>query len=74
LVLFVKSEQVFLSEVKRKFRGKWVSVKDGEVIAVCDTHDEVLKEIKRRGLVDVYIFYVPTEKEEKYEFLFRVFL
>lgn len=29
-----------------------------------------MREIKRKGLDGVYIFYVPSEKEKKYEFLF----
>ncbi|MEM2105882.1 MAG: DUF5678 domain-containing protein [Candidatus Bathyarchaeia archaeon] len=66
----MESEQVFLDEVKKKFAGKWVGVKGMEVVAVSESHEELVRKIRRKGLDGVYIFYVPTEKEKKYEFLF----
>jgi len=67
---FMESKQVFMDEVKKKFVGKWVGVKGRAVVAVSESHDEIVREIKREGLDGVYIFYVPSEKEKKYEFLF----
>jgi len=69
-VVFLESEQVFLDEVKRRFVGKWVGVKGRDVVVVSESHDEVVGEVKRKGLDGVYIFYVPSEKEKRYEFLF----
>jgi len=66
----MESEQIFLDGVKKKFAGKWVGVKGREVVAVSESHEELVRKIKRKGLDGVYIFYVPTEKEKKYEFLF----
>ncbi|MEM2917596.1 MAG: DUF5678 domain-containing protein [Candidatus Bathyarchaeia archaeon] len=66
----MKSQQDFLQEVEKKFVGKWVGVKEKEVVVVAENHEEIIKEIKRKGLNEVYIFYVPSEKEKKYEFLF----
>jgi hypothetical protein len=66
----MESEQVFLDGIKKKFAGKWVGVKGREVVAVSDSHEELLRKVKRKGLDEVYIFYVPTEKEKKYEFMF----
>ena len=68
--MFLESEQVFLDEVKRRFVGKWVGVKGRDVVVVSESHDEVVGEIKRKGLDGVYIFYVPSEKDKRYEFLF----
>jgi len=69
-VVFLESEQVFLDEVKRRFVGKWVGVKGRDVVVVSESHDEVVGEIKRKGLDGVYVFYVPSEKDKRYEFLF----
>ena len=66
----MESEQVFLDEVKRRFVGKWVGVKGRDVVVVSESHDEVVGEIKRKGLDGVYVFYVPSEKDKRYEFLF----
>ncbi|MDI6904402.1 MAG: DUF5678 domain-containing protein [Candidatus Bathyarchaeia archaeon] len=54
----------------KKFAGKWIAVKDGRVVAVSDSHDVIMKEIKQKGLDDIYVFYSPTEKEKRYKFLF----
>ena len=69
-MVFLESEQVFLDEVKRRFVGKWVGVKGRDVVVVSESHDEVVGEIKRKGLDGVYVFYVPSEKDKRYEFLF----
>jgi hypothetical protein len=66
----MESEQIFLDGVKKNFAGKWVGVKGREVVAVSESHEELVRKIKRKGLDGVYIFYVLTEKEKKYEFLF----
>jgi hypothetical protein len=64
-------EEVFIEELMKKFVGKWIAVKDEQVVAVSETHDEIMREIKQKGLDGIYVFYSPTEKEKKYEFLFR---
>jgi len=64
------AEEVFKVEVRKKFAGKWIAVKEGRVVTVSDSHDEIMREIKQKGLDGIYVFYSPTEKEKKYEFLF----
>jgi len=57
-------------KVKRKYVGKWIGLKDGSVVAVSDTHEDLYKELRKKGVDEVYVFYSPTEKEKKYGFLF----
>jgi len=65
-------KEISKAELKKKFPGKWIAVKEGRVITVSNSHDEIMKEIKKKGLDDTYVFYSPTEKEKKYKFLFQV--
>jgi len=61
-----------VEEIKRKYVGKWIGLKQGKVVVVSDTHEGVYKELRRRGIDGVYVFYSPTEKEKRYGFLFKV--
>jgi hypothetical protein len=59
------------AETKRAhFAGKWIAVKDEQVVTVSGSHDEIMREIKQKGLDGIYVFYSPTEKEKKCESLF----
>lgn len=40
------------------------------VVAVSDTYEDVYKELQKKGLNEVYVFYSPAEREKKYRFLF----
>ena len=68
----IETESLFVEEIKRKFEGKWIAVKDKEVVVVLDSHDEVIKELKKKELNNAYVFYSPLPKEKEYEFLFLV--
>jgi len=61
-----------VEEIKRKYVGKWIGLKQGKVVVVSDTHEGVYEELRRRGIDGVYVFYSPTEKEKRYGFLFKV--
>jgi len=60
----------FVEKAKREHIGKWIGLKDGDVIVVSDTHEDLYTELKKKGADGVYVFYSPTEKEKKYGFLF----
>jgi len=68
----IKAELEFVEEIKRRYVGKWIGAKGKEVVAVFDSHEELIKEIRKKGLDNVYVFYSPSPKEKEYEFLFLV--
>ncbi len=49
-----------------------MGAKGKEVVAVFDSHEELIKKLKEKGLDNVYVFYSPSPKEREYEFLFMV--
>jgi len=63
------AEMELVENVKKEYVGKWIGLRGRDVIAVSDIHDEIYRQLKEKGVSDVYIFYSPTE-EEKYGFLF----
>jgi len=62
----------FLEMVKRSHIGKWIGLKETDVLVVSDSHDEVLRELRKRNVDGAYVFYSPTEMEKQYGFLFLV--
>jgi len=63
--------QVELAEkIKREHVGKWIGIKKGNVVAVSETHEDLYRELKKKCVDGVYVFYSPTENEKKYSFLF----
>ena len=62
----------FLETVKRQHLGKWIGVKGTDVLVVSDSHDEALRELRKRNVDGAYVFYSPTETEKQYGFLFLV--
>lgn len=52
--------------------GKWVATRGKRVIAVYDSHEELIKELRRKGLDDLYVFYSARPKEKEYKFLLLV--
>ncbi|MCP8309670.1 MAG: hypothetical protein H3Z54_13425 [archaeon] len=64
------AEMEFVEKVKKEHVGKWIGLKGKDVVVVSGTHDEIYKQLKEKGMNDVYVFYSPTEKEKKYGFLF----
>ncbi|MCD6593172.1 hypothetical protein J7L00_03710 [Candidatus Bathyarchaeota archaeon] len=59
-----------VEKIKREHVGKWIGLKDGEVVAISDTHEDLYRELRKKGIDEVYVFYSPTEEEKKYGFLF----
>lgn len=45
----------------REMPGKWVAVKDGEVVAARETPDQLLSELRRRGVRGARILRAPGE-------------
>lgn len=70
--MLLPDETGFLEMVKRKHLGKWIGLKETEVLVVSDSHDEVLRELRKRNVDGAYVFYSPTETEKRYGFLFLV--
>jgi hypothetical protein len=62
----------FVEGVKKKHAGKWVATRGKRVIAVSDSHEELIKELRRKGLDDLYVFYSAWPKEKEYKFLLLV--
>ncbi len=63
---------MFLENIKRKHLGKWIGVRENDVLFVSDSHDEALRELGKRKVDGAYVFYSPTETEKQYGFLFQV--
>ena len=63
-------EQQMIQELKAKYVGQWISVKDGELIATSESHEELYDTLKEKSISGAYVFYSPTESEKRYEFLF----
>lgn len=59
-----------IEKVKREHVGKWIGLKNGGVVVVSGTHEDLYRELKKKGVDGVYVFYSSTEKEKKYGFLF----
>lgn len=36
-------------------------------MAVSDKHEDLYRELRKKSIDDVYVFYSPTEKEKKYK-------
>jgi len=64
------AETELVEKVKKEYVGKWIGLRGRDVVAVSDTHDEIYRQLKEKGVSDVYVFYSPTEEEKKYGFLF----
>jgi len=68
----VSVEKSRYEQIKRKYLGKWIGLRETDVLVICDTHDEVLRELRKRDVDGAYVFYSPTEEERRYAFLFLV--
>jgi len=62
------SQVEVVKKAKREHVGKWIGLRDGEIVAISDTLEDLYRELKRKGVDGVCVFYSPTEKE--YGFLF----
>jgi len=59
-----------IQELKSKYVGQWISVKEGELIATSKSHEELYGTLKDKKISGAYVFYSPTESEKRYGFLF----
>jgi len=59
-----------VEKLKSKHVGKWIGLKDANVVGTSRTHEGILKKLKQGNIDGVYVFYSPTEKEKEYGFLF----
>ena len=66
-------EVEFIDEVKNKYVGKWIAIKGKDIIAVCDTHEEVYKKLKEKNVNNAYVIYSPTEEEKSTDFSSEVY-
>jgi len=64
------AEMELVEKVKKEYVGRWIGLRGRDVVAVSDTHDEIFRQLKEKGVSDVYVFYSPTEEEKRYGFLF----
>jgi len=64
------AEIELVEKVKKEYVGRWIGLRGRDVVAVSDTHDEIFRQLKEKGVSDVYVFYSPSEEEKKYGFLF----
>ena len=63
-------EDKIIEKIKRENMGRWIGIKEGELVATSENHRDIYKVLKEKNLSGVYVFYSPTEKEKKYGFLF----
>ena len=60
-------EPLRLSEMLRGLEGKWVAIKDGEVVEAADSADALFKRLRSKQIRDASVLRVPTEKEHEAE-------
>ncbi len=63
-------EQQMIQELEAKYVGQWISVKDGELIATSERHEELYDPLKEKNTSGTYVFYSPTRSKKGYGFLF----
>lgn len=56
---------VKLPEGFQDYPGKWVAMKDGAVIDVRPTPDELVASLERKGITDALVMRVPTEHDKE---------
>jgi hypothetical protein len=60
-------EPLRLSEMLHGLEGKWVALKDGQVIAAADNADALFKRLHSKKIRDASVLRVPTEQEHQAE-------
>ena len=65
--IWLKSKKTLLErsvEISSRYKGKLVAIYNGEIVAVSSDIDEVIEELKRKGIDPRYtlIEYVPDEE------------
>ena len=52
-----------VEEIKREHVGRWIGVKDDELVAVSESHRGLYKRLKEKGISGVYVFYSQRKKK-----------
>lgn len=60
-------EPLRLSKLLRGFEGKWVALKDGQVVAAAENPDALFKRLRSKQIRDASVLRVPTEQERQAE-------
>jgi Family of unknown function (DUF5678) len=60
-------EPLRLSEMLRGLEGKWVAIKDGEVVEAADNADALFKRMRSKRIQDASVLRAPTEKDHEAE-------
>ena len=58
-----------LEQIKKENRGKWIALKDLEIVAVDADYHELHKKLKEKGIKEVMVIYSSSPDEKKVEFL-----
>lgn len=65
-------DKTMIEKLKSEHVGKWIGVKDEELVITLESHRELYKKLKKKKITDAYVFYSLTEKEKEYGFLFSI--
>lgn len=60
-------EPLRLSEMLLGLEGKWVAIKDGEVVEAADNADALFKRLRSKQIRDASVLRVPTAEEHEAE-------
>lgn len=58
-----------IEQIKKEHVGKWIALKDSEIIAVDADYHELHKILKEKRFRDIMVIYAPNPEEKKVEFL-----
>lgn len=62
-VVVERSAPIHLGELLRGFAGKWVAIRDGEVVEVADTPYALVARLRERSIEDASVIRAPAEGE-----------
>lgn len=54
-----------IERIKAEYIGRWVGIKDDELVAVSESHRELYKRLKEKGIGGIYVFYSPNRSRKK---------
>lgn len=56
-------EPIRLAELLRQVPGKWVALRNGEIVDASETLDQLVRSLKDRNIKDVTVMRAPAEHE-----------
>ena len=65
MAVSIREAQLLPDEQIKEYAGRWVAIKDGNVIAAADDHKAVLEKLDREGKTADIVRKLPTEAESK---------